>query len=94
MKVYLPLKPKILILNDAIILHLLCEREPAYHETLHSSVIWIQQKARYRANLGCPIPAIRAVNKHTHTFLSHSLRIQKKSEISQAGRNAMVREEQ
>lgn len=93
-EVYFPLRPKILILNDAIILHLLCEREPAYHESLHGSVIRIQQKARHGANLGRPVPAIRAVNKHAHTFLSHSLRAQKKSEMSQAGRKAMVRDVQ
>lgn len=45
-----------------------------YHESFDGSVEWVQQYTGYRTGLGRPVPAIRAVDQHTDTFISHSLR--------------------
>lgn len=45
-----------------------------YHESFHGSVERIQKDAGYRACLGRPVPAIRAVHQHTDAFISHCLR--------------------
>lgn len=45
-----------------------------YHESFDGSVEWVQQYTGYRTGLGRPVPAIGAVDQHTDTFISHSLR--------------------
>ena len=45
-----------------------------HHEALQSPVVRFQKEAGHRAHLSGPVPAIRAVHKHTGPFLRNCLK--------------------
>ena len=57
-----------------------------HHEALQSPVVRFQKEAGHRAHLSGPVPAIRAVNKHTGPFLGNCL----KSSISKESQRMAI----
>jgi len=44
-----------------------------YHESFDAPVERVQQYTGHRAGLGCPVPAIRAVDQNTDALIGHRL---------------------